>query len=141
MFSCDFCEIFKNIFFTEHLRPDDCFYMQPVLASRIVIRMMRNERKKGRCNQNYHIIRSSHLEVFYKRFTKFFTPVPESFLIKLQAVDLQLCQKETPAQGFPVNFVNFLRTPIFQNIYAQLFLYNKGKRRCPNDCNRSSHRG
>ena len=26
VFSCEFCEIFKKTFFTEHLAPDGCFH-------------------------------------------------------------------------------------------------------------------
>ena len=63
--------------------------------------------------------RSGRLELFSKKvFLKIRkihmkTPVPVSFLIKLQAFGLQLFKSETLAQVFSCNFAKFLGTPIF----------------------------
>ena len=47
-----------------------------------------------------------------------------SFLINLQALDLQLYQKETLTQVLPANFAKFLRTPFFTEHLQWLLLLN-----------------
>ena len=54
------------------------------------------------------------------------TSVPEfrvSFLIKLQAAPATLLKKRLWHRCFPVNFLNFLRTPFLQNTSGRLLLH------------------
>ena len=66
--------------------------------------------------------------LYYKEVMKNFKNLQENacaevtFLITLQAGRLQLCQKRLRHRCFPVKVTNFLKTPIFRNIFERLLL-------------------
>ena len=80
-------------------------------------------------NQNFSTNRSSHQRWSIKKgvlknFAKFTgkTCATVSFLIKLQALSLQLFKKRLWHRCFPVNIAKFSRAPFFQNTSGQSLL-------------------
>ena len=93
---------------------------------------MVDKKKKCKITRVRNLIQKQPAEVFFMKicssdFRKIHRkiPVPESFLIKLQALGLRpgtLLTKRLWYRYFPVNFVKFLRTPFLQNPSARLLL-------------------
>ena len=108
MFSCEFCKIFKNPFFTEQLRmtayvkrllylqkqPPEVFHKKSVLR-----------------NLTKFTEKQLHQSLYFNKV---------SILIKVSG---NLLKKILWHRCFPVNFMKFLRTSFLQNTSGQLFLY------------------
>ena len=127
MFSCGFCEIFKNTFFTEHFctnASDVCNLAKECTPPKLFLILSKSVRPlkvviwswqppdvscKKTCSQN----------------SQENTCVRVSFLIKLQACGLwpaTLLKKRLRYRCFPLNFAEFLRIPFLQNISGWLLL-------------------
>ena len=122
MFSCDFCEIFKNTVFTEQLWTTASLNLKRISRSIEI----RDEYFRNICEGRSGHQRSSMKKVFLKVWqnSQENTCARVSFLIKLQAWGLQLyLKKRLWPRCFAVNFVKFFRTPFLQNTSGRMLLW------------------
>ena len=108
MFSCEFCEIFRNnICFTEHLQATcsmlNYWKISKVLPGSLVLYLHGFTKY-----QEPWFFRSSRREVFCKKYV---LKNLEKFKVKHRPATL--LNKRLWQRLFPVNFVKFLRTPFF----------------------------